>query len=137
MANRARGFVPAVMLAAAVAAGCSTGAASAPPTIAVPSVPVLASDAAITLSAPPEAAAGSSFSVGWTGKETSGDFFVIVPAGATTWTETADSPYYNATIGNPITLTAPKTPGDYEIWFLKGNLGTVIVTKAKAPLKVT
>ena len=110
------------------------GGAGATPTASPISLPP---DPAITLQAPAEAAAGSSFMVSWTGKETMGDFFVIVPAGATTWVETAESPYFNATMGNPITLPAPKTAGDYEIWFLKGELGRTVVIKAKAPLKVT
>ena len=124
------------VLAAAVVAACGgpTSTPTAPPVTAKPN-PI---DPAITISVPAEVAAGSTFNASWTGQETTGDFFVIVPAGATTWTETADSPYYNATLGNPAPLVAPKTPGAYEVWFLKGNLesATNIVIKARAPLTV-
>ena len=115
-----------------VAAGC-TPAATAEPT-----VQPLPTDPPIAITAPAEVVAGATFQVGWTGHETSGDFFVIVPAGATTWTETPDSPYVNATIGNPATLTAPKAAGAYEVWFLKGDLesATIIVIKARSALTV-
>ena len=126
-------------LVAMIVAGCSGGGAAttsptAGPTIAASLPPP--SDPPITLDAPAEATAGSTFMVSWSGDETKGDFFVIVPVGTTTWAETAESPYYNATIGNPITLTAPKTAGDYEIWFLKGDMERVQIIKATAPLKV-
>lgn len=113
-----------------IAVGCG------PSSTAAPSIKPVPSDPPITLSAPAEVAAGATFQVGWTGTETTGDFFVIVPAGATTWTETADSPYVNATTGNPAPLTAPKTAGAYEIWFLKGELGTTLIIKARSPITV-
>jgi hypothetical protein len=115
--------------------GCSAGSSAVPSTTAA-AAPV-SSDPAIALTAPATAKAGSTFGVSWTGKETSGDFLVIVPAGATEWVESADSPYVNATQGNPATLTAPKAAGDYEIWFLKGDTEGVEVVKARSPLKVT
>jgi hypothetical protein len=49
----------------------------------------------------------------------------------------SDSPYVNATVGNPATLTAPKTAGSYEIWFLKGNTDGPIIVKARSALTVT
>ncbi|MEO5703418.1 MAG: hypothetical protein ABIZ52_01265 [Candidatus Limnocylindrales bacterium] len=87
--------------------------------------------------APTGIVGGASFEVGWTGTETSGDFLVIVPAGATTWTETAESPYVNATQGNPAKLTAPRTAGSYEVWFLKGGTESIIIVKARSALTVT
>lgn len=51
-------------------------------------------------------------------------------------TETADSPYYNVTLGNPVPLVAPKAAGSCEVWFLKGEMGEVDVIKARAPLTV-
>jgi len=116
-----------------VLAAC--GGPGATPT-AAPTLPPLPSDPPITLSAPAEVAPGSTFQVGWTGTETTGDFLVIVPAGATSWTETPDSPYVNATLGNPAPLTAPKGAGAYEVWFLKGELGTTLVIKARRPITV-
>jgi len=119
------------VLAAVAVIGCSAPAATI--TVTVPPPP---SDPPIAISAPSEVTAGATFKVGWTGTETSGDFFVIVPAGATTWTETAESPYVNATVGNPATLTAPKVAGAYEVWFMKGNMGKVLVIKARSPITV-
>ena len=118
-------------LVAAVAIGCGSGAKTAAPTL-----PPAPSDPPITLSPPSEVTAGATFKVGWTGQETSGDFLVIVPAGATTWTESPDSPYVNATLGNPATLTAPKAAGAYEVWFLKGDMGKVQIVKARSPIAV-
>ena len=106
-------------------------------TVAPYTLPPVPSDPPISITAPAEVGAGESFQAGWTGEETKGDFFVIVPAGATTWTETPESPYYNVTMGNPTPIVAPAEPGDYEIWFLKGQLDTRIVIKARAPLTVT
>jgi hypothetical protein len=122
---------------------CGTGAGptatiAAPPTTPAPyTLPPVPSDPPITISAPGEVAAGEGFEAGWTGQETKGDFFVIVPAGSTTWTETPQSPYFNVSMGNPTALIAPAAPGEYEIWFLKGQLDTRIVIKARAPLTVT
>lgn len=115
---------------AALVVGCSAAAT------AQPTQPAAPSDPAITLTVPAHVAAGATFPASWTGAETSGDFLVVVPAGATTWTETPDSPYVNATVGNPATLTAPKSAGAYEVWFLKGNTDGPIVIKARAPLTV-
>jgi hypothetical protein len=41
-------------------------------------------------------------------------------------------------VGNPATLTAPKTAGPYEVWFLKGNTesATIIIIKARASITV-
>lgn len=117
------------------ACGAGSGASPVAPSAAASTQPA-SSDPLITLSAPASAAPGAAFKVGWTGAETSGDFFVIVPAGATTWTEGPDSPYINATMGNPLTLTAPKSAGSYEIWFMKGDTEGPLIIKARSPLKV-
>ena len=121
----------------ATPASAATASPAPTPTLAPYTLPPVPSDPAISITAPTEVGAGESFEAGWTGEETKGDFFVIVPAGATTWTETPDSPYYNVSMGNPTPLTAPAQPGEYEIWFLKGQLDTRIVIKARAPLTVT
>ena len=120
-----------VVVAAIALAAC--GGAGATPTATPDQRPT---DPPITITVPAEVAPGATFNAAWTGKETSGDFFVIVPAGATTWTETADSPYYNATLGNPAPLVAPKAAGAYEVWLLKGDMGAQIIIKARAPLTV-
>jgi hypothetical protein len=126
------GVLGPIMTMAALAA-CSSPSNTAPP----PSVFPASSDPAIVLDVPGSVAAGASFNVAWSGIETSGDFLVIVPAGATTWTETPDSPYVNASAGNPAALVAPKTAGAYEVWLLKGNTDGPIIIKARAPITVT
>jgi hypothetical protein len=128
--RRAAGLLLVAALITACGAGTSPSATASAATVAGPS------DPAITLTAPAEATAASTFKVSWAGKETSGDFLVIVPAGATAWTESAGSPYVNATQGNPATLTAPKSAGAYEIWFMKGDTEGVQIDKARAPLTV-
>lgn len=130
--HRRRGLI-AFGVVAIVLAACGGGSSPTAPAATPDQRPT---DPPIAISVPRTVAPGATFNAAWTGEETSGDFFVIVPAGATTWTETADSPYYNATLGNPAPLVAPKTPGSYEVWFLKGDIGTVIVIKARAPLTV-
>ncbi len=114
--------------------GTAPAATHAPVRTPVPAATL--TDPAITLTIPRDVQAGKTFEAAWAGKETSGDFFVIVPAGAATWAESADSPYVNATIGNPAKLTAPKTPGAYEVWFLKGDTEGPIIVKARAPIIV-
>ena len=124
---------------AALAAACSTGPTSSVTLASVAPVPTTAAvptDPTITLTVPAEVGVGKSFTVSWTGAETSGDFLVIVPRGATTWTETPDSPYVNATTGNPATLKAPREAGPYEVWFLKGDTEGQIIVKAKSDLTV-
>jgi hypothetical protein len=120
----------------AVLAAIGVGACGGPAATPTTTPDQRPTDPPITITVPAEVAPGATFDASWTGTETSGDFLVIVPAGATTWTETPESPYYNATLGNPAHLVAPKVAGSYEVWFLKGNQGTTIVIKARAPLTV-
>ncbi|HUQ44113.1 MAG TPA: hypothetical protein VM451_06855 [Candidatus Limnocylindria bacterium] len=125
-------FRPAALLIlVALAAACSSPGASVAPT----SGPPASVASGITLQAPAEAAAAASITVAWTGSAGSGDYLVIVPVGTTSYVETTENPYINASIGNPATLVAPTTPGSYEIWFVKGD--TTDQVKARTPLKVT
>jgi Ca-activated chloride channel family protein len=120
-----------VVLLAVASSGCSPGA-TVPPTAGPTARPTAAP---ITLVAPPEAKAGETISVGWTGAEVLGDYLVIVPVGTTRYVESADSPYVNVTLGNPASLVAPATPGAYEIWFVTGDTDDQV--KARSALTVT
>ena len=82
--------------------------------------------------------AGAKFSVKWTGPNNPRDFITIVQAG------TADKQYdaYEYTSqGNPVQLTAPDKPGDYEVRYLTAQtyatLGVtkVTVTRVSASLQ--
>jgi Ca-activated chloride channel family protein len=74
--------------------------------------PITVSPLAITLQAPASVAHDSAFQVTWTGPNGPRDYITIVPAGApvgayTSYAYTAD--------GNPVTITAPSTAGNYEV----------------------
>lgn len=79
-------------------------------TLARASISVIGSE--VTLDAPSNAAAGSSIAIRWTGPGLDGHYITIVPAGAPEgdWDE-----YAYTSEGNPVTLTAPAEPGEYEI----------------------
>jgi Ca-activated chloride channel family protein len=84
----------------------------------------------ITLSAPASVAPGSDFQVTWTGPDGPQDYITIVPAGSKAGTYASYA--YTAT-GNPVTITAPTAPGDYEIWYASDRTPG---TFAKTPIKV-
>ncbi|WP_181893156.1 vWA domain-containing protein [Falsiruegeria mediterranea] len=64
----------------------------------------------ISLIAPESVAAGSQFQVGWKGPDQGGDNIQIGPVDSDSYTN------YAYTRGkNPVTLTAPDTPGTYEL----------------------
>ena len=87
----------------------------------------------LMIGAPAEVAAGADVVVSWSGVPGRGDYLTIVPKGAT---RTHDEPYVDVHAGTPsVTLTAPATAGEYEIWFVEGD--TVDKVKSRLPLKVT
>lgn len=75
--------------------------------------------ATATLSAPAQAAAGSTISVTFTGPPSgSGDYIAIAEMGSD------DLRYINyayTSNGSPASLRMPTTPGDYELRFIQGN----------------
>lgn len=77
-----RSRLAAFVLASAVLAAC--GGATATPTGAPVTAMPIPSHPPITISVPAEVAQGATFNASWSGTAASGDFFVIVPAGATT-----------------------------------------------------
>jgi Ca-activated chloride channel homolog len=68
----------------------------------------------ITLAAPAVVAPNSSFKVTWTGPNGPSDYITIVAAGSVEGSYTS---YAYTSTGSPVTLTAPATPGNYEIWY--------------------
>jgi Ca-activated chloride channel homolog len=94
----------------------------------------------VELRAPAEIQAGSLFDITWTGPDSVGDYVTIVPAGSPEG-DWADYGYTRD--GNPITLTAPFTPGSYEIRYATertnpdSTLGRITVTITPASASVT
>lgn len=84
----------------------------------------------VTLSAHDQCAPGDEVSITWTGPAYAGDYITIVPAGA------GDSEYLdyaNASEGSPVSIDAPKSPGDAEVRYVSGQ-GHMIL--ARRPLRV-
>ena len=84
-----------------------------------------------TVSGPPSAAGGRTFSVEWTGPDNAGDYVTIVPAGA------PDRDYLSyayTSVGTPATLEAPLESGVYEIRYMTGVRRDVL---ASASIDVT
>ena len=70
-----------------------------------------------TLSGPSTVAAGSNFTVEWSGPDGPGDYVTIVAVGAKKWT---DESYFYTTAGSPGPLVAPMKAGEYELWYVTG-----------------
>lgn len=77
-------------------------------------IPITVLPLEITLDGPDEVAAGSTFEVEWTGPDGNGDYITIVPADAS---EGAYLDYAYTYEGNPVEITAPDEPGEYELWY--------------------
>jgi Ca-activated chloride channel family protein len=85
----------------------------------------------ITLQAPEQVAAGDEIVIEWTGPNGQSDYLTIVPVGAG---PAEYGEYRYTTEGSPITLTAPSTPGDYEIRYNTDRNDTVM---ARFTIRVT
>jgi Ca-activated chloride channel homolog len=87
--------------------------------------PVTVTPLAVTLTAPNTVAVNSKFKVTWTGPDGPRDYITIVPAGSDVG---AYASYEYTATGNPVELTAPAVPGNYEIRYAsdreKGTFGT-------------
>ncbi len=84
-----------------------------------------------TVQAPTDVVAGSDFQVNWSGPNRDKDYITIVPTGSPPELY-ADYEYTRS--GNPVTLTAPVEPGEYEVRF---NNEAGHNTLATAPINVT
>jgi Ca-activated chloride channel family protein len=76
--------------------------------------PITVTPVEVTLDAPAEVDAGSTFEVTWTGPDGPSDYITIVPAGSPDGTYLS---YAYTASGNPARITAPTEPGAYEIWY--------------------
>lgn len=84
-----------------------------------------------SLSAPATVVGGSEFAVRWTGPGNAHDYITVVPKGAR---EGEYGPYQYTARGNPVTLRAPLTAGEYE---LRYSTGQSSATVARVALQVT
>jgi Ca-activated chloride channel family protein len=84
----------------------------------------------ITLSAPLQCAPGTAVSVTWTGPNNAGDYITVV-AKATSDGQYGD--YINTSNGSPLSVKAPKDPGDAEIRYMTGQGNKVL---ARIPIQV-
>ncbi|MGB7931297.1 MAG: VWA domain-containing protein [Gammaproteobacteria bacterium] len=87
-------------------------------------------DASLALTPAGQAPAASKVSVNWTGPNRRGDYVTVVKAGATV-TEYLD--YKETGSGNPVQITLPADPGDYEMRYVLGQPQRVL---ASVPLRV-
>ena len=87
------------------------------------SVEISVTQFVVTLDAPAGVEAGESFEVTWTGPDGPGDYITIAPAGSVVGTY-LDYKYVNS--GNPLSLTAPDDPGDYEIRYVSERVPDLI-----------
>lgn len=71
-----------------------------------------------SLQAPASVGMGSAFEVHWEGPGHRQDFITIVPADAP---ERKYESYQNTRRGNPVILTAPSIPGQYQVRYLTGG----------------
>ncbi|MSR61329.1 MAG: hypothetical protein EXS08_02620 [Planctomycetes bacterium] len=86
---------------------------------------ILASE--VSLSAPDEAAVGSTVTVTWTGPNNPGDYITVVAKA------TPDGQYGNYTAtakGSPLSLKAPKDAGEAELRYMTGQGGKVLARRA-------
>ena len=87
--------------------------------------PIAVTPLEITLQAPAVVTNGSTFEVKWTGPDGPRDYVTIVPAGSPEGTYAS---YAYTADGNPATLTAPGTPGNYEIWYASDRVKGIFKT---------
>ncbi|MEM9783795.1 MAG: VWA domain-containing protein, partial [Pseudomonadota bacterium] len=85
---------------------------------------VLVSEA--TLSAPDSTDIGASVAIGWRGPNAPGDYLSIARAGSAL---TAFEAYGRLSGGNPLTLTAPRAPGAYEIRYISAAEGRILASR--------
>ena len=110
-----------------------TGACSDQPSGDLPRSAVdtvtIESDSA-SLETPVDVAAGAGFDVGWTGPDGKGDYVTVVAKGASKGIHRG---YDYTRKGSPLSLTAPDTPGSYEVRYVSGESKETLVV---APLIV-
>lgn len=94
--------------------------------------PIVVTPYVITLSAPSQVQHGAKFDVAWKGPNGPQDYVTIVPVGSPPGTYAS---YVYTVNGTPVTLTAPDTPGSYEIWYASDRVRNIVF--GKSPITVT
>lgn len=102
--------------------------------------PIMVKDGQQTITIPQSVAAGTPFTVEWSGHLTDGDFLTIVPAGSAQ--VFANAVAVRLKSGAPAQMTAPAEPGEYEVRYILANGYTLYEgmqssIQASAPLQVT
>lgn len=94
------------------------------------SIPITVTPVQVSLSAPSEVSAGTTFEVSWSGPNGPSDYITIVPASAEDGTY-GDYRYTNS--GSTVSLRAPDTAGQYEIRYQSDRVRGVF---ARIPITV-
>ena len=92
-------------------------------------VPITLTPFEVALEAPQTATAGAQVQVGWTGPDYDRDYISVAAVGAGTSYEN----YTYTRDGNPLSLTMPVEPGEYEIRYQTGQDNVVV---ARVPVTV-
>ena len=87
------------------------------------SKPITVTPYTVTLDAPDTVAHSSTFQVAWTGPNGPSDYLTIVLAGSPPGSYNS---YQYTQNGSPVTLTAPDTPGNYEIWYASDRVKDIV-----------
>jgi Ca-activated chloride channel family protein len=85
--------------------------------------PITVTPYAVTLAAPNSVTHGTKFQVTWTGPNGPSDYITIVAAGSPPGSY---NDYAYTTEGTTVTLTAPDTPGAYEIWYASDRVKNIV-----------
>jgi Ca-activated chloride channel family protein len=94
--------------------------------------PITVAPYTVTLDAAAQVQHGATFTVKWTGPNGPSDYITIVPVGSPPGTYTS---YAYTANGSPVTLTAPDTAGNYEIWYASDRVQNIVF--GKISIKVT
>ena len=81
---------------------------------------------AASLEAPSEALGGSKIEVKWSGPNNERDYVTVVPKGAP---EGAYLDYKYTRDGNPVSITMPTDPGEYELRYSSDNSGKTLASR--------
>ena len=88
--------------------------------------PITVTPYAVTLDAPGQVQRSAPFQVTWTGPNGPSDYITIVPAGSPPDTYTS---YAYTSTGSPVTITAPDTPGSYEVWYASDRVKGIVFAR--------
>ena len=93
--------------------------------------PVVQDPGKATLQGPAAVQVGQTFQVKWQGPDSQGDYVALSLKDSR---DNEEVTYAYTRTGNPVRLTAPGDPGDYQLRYVHGHTGKVI---GRAPLQIT